>query len=126
MKKNILLIASGSFMALHGVSAAAQETPPADTTVETETTTATPTANGEGAVVTREKTTTTTTTDMGEVETEIDSMQSVETPSGNSTTVERTTDADGKTTTTVDHSKMDHSAHKKDDSDETDDEPEAN
>ena len=62
MKKNILLIASGSFMALHGVSAAAQETPPADTTVETETTTATPTANGEGAVVTREKTTTTTTT----------------------------------------------------------------
>ena len=122
MKKNILLIASGSFMALHGVSAAAQETPPADTTVETETTT----ANGEGAVVTREKTSTTTTTDMGEVETEIDSMQSVEAPSGNSTTVERTTDADGKTTTTIDHSKMDHSTHKKDDSDETDDEPEAN
>lgn len=116
MKKNILLVASGSFMALHGVSAAAQEAPPAETSVETETTTATPTAKGEGAVVTREKTTTTTTTDMGEVETEIDAMQSVEAPSGNATTIDRTTDADGKTTATVDHSKMDHAAHKKDDS----------
>ena len=126
MKKNILLIASGSFMALHGVSAAAQETPPADTTVETETTTTTPTENGEGAVVTRETTTTTATTDMGEVETEIDSMQTVETPSGNATTVEQTNDAEGKTTTTVDHSKMDHSAHKQDDSEESESEPEAN
>ncbi|MBX7461567.1 hypothetical protein [Qipengyuania huizhouensis] len=126
MKKNILLVASGSFMALHGVSAAAQETPPAETSIETETTTATPAANGEGAVVTRETTTTTATTDMGEVETEIDSMQSVETPSGNSTTIDRTTDADGKTTTTVDHTRMDHSAHKKEDSEEGDDKPETN
>ena len=30
MKKNILLVASGSFLALHGVSAAAQDAPPAE------------------------------------------------------------------------------------------------
>lgn len=123
MKKNILLVASGSFLALHGVSAVAQEAPPAtatlETETETETETTTPTATGEGAIVTRETTTTTTTSELGEVTSEIDAMQTVETPGGNATIVARTTDEDGKTTTTVDHSKMDHSAHGKA---ETDDE----
>ena len=118
MKKNILLVASGSFLALHGVSAVAQEAPPAAATVETETTTTTPTASGEGAVVTRETTTTTTTSELSDVTSEIDAMQTVETPSGNATIVARTEEEDGKTTTTVDHSKMDHSAHGKAESDD--------
>ncbi len=119
MKKNILLVASGSFLALHGVSAAAQEAPADSATIETETTTATPTTEGQGAVVTRESTTT-TTTDMGEVTSEIDAMQTVETPAGNATVVARTKDEDGKTTVTVDHSKMDHSANDATDSENND------
>lgn len=117
MKKNILLAATGSFLALHGVSAMAQEAPAVDATVETETTVATPTAKGQGATVTRE-TSTTTTSDMNEVTSEIDAMQTVETPAGNDTVIARTQDEDGKTTTTVDHSKMDHSAHAEADSED--------
>lgn len=125
MKKNILLIASGSFMALHGVSAVAQETQ-TEATVETETKTGDPTAMGEGAVVTRETTTTTTTADTGEVSTDTAATQTVEMPAGNATVVARIKDEDGKTKTTVDHSKMDHSGHDMDDSEESDPEPEAN
>ena len=113
MKRNILLIASGSFLALNAVSVAAQEVPPADATVETEVTTEVPTANGQGATVTHETTATTTTTtdaDGAPVSTTTtDTMKSVETPSGNATMVSRTEGEDGKTSTTVDHSKMDHS-----------------
>lgn len=115
MKRNILLIASGSFLALNAVSVAAQEVPPVDTTVETEVTAETPTDNGQGATVTHETTTTTTTApdaDGAPVSTTtVDTMKSVETPSGNTTVVSRVEGEDGKTDTTVDHTKMDHSQH---------------
>lgn len=109
MKKNILLVATGSFLALQGISAAAQEAPPAEQAVLSET--ATPTANGEGATVTRETATTSTTSDLGEVSREIDAMQSVETPSGNATVVARTKDAQDKTSVTVERTKADHTGH---------------
>lgn len=126
MKRNILLIASGSFLALNAVSVAAQEVPPTDATVETEVTTEVPTDNGQGATVTHETTATTDADGAPVSTTTTDTMKSVETPSGNATMVTRTEGEDGRTATTVDHTKMDHSQTPAPGEDEPEGNPEAN
>lgn len=115
MKRNILMVATGSFMALSAGSLAAQETPPAETTTETTVTTTEPTANGNGAAVVRQDTTVTTTTPNPDgstrVEASSETAQTVATPSGNATTVTRSTEADGTKSTTVEHDKAEHAGH---------------
>ena len=102
MRKNILMVASGSFMALMGAAGHAQEAPAP--TTETTVKTATPTETGKGATVVRQTTTTTTTApDTGVTATEKARVQTVTTP-GAKTNTTVTTKTDGEPAhTTVDH-----------------------
>ncbi|EDL48114.1 hypothetical protein [Erythrobacter sp. SD-21] len=97
MKKNILLVASGSFLALHAVSAAAQDAPP----VEAETTAPAP-DDADAAV--------TTSPAMDEVASEIDAMQAEDSSTDGAVVVAEPDTAEASTDASLDHGDMDHSA----------------
>lgn len=115
MNRNILMAASGSFMALSAGSLAAQESPPTESTTETTVTTAEPAANGNGAAIVRQDITVTTTTPGSDGTATViatsETGQTVATPHGNTTTMTRTTDIDGTKSTEVEHARGDHPGH---------------
>ena len=93
MKKNILLVASGSFLALHGVSAAAQDAPPAE--VETAAPASDDSATKDAS-----------SPALDEVASEIDAMGAEDGPRNDAVIVA----AEASTDASLDHDKMDHAS----------------
>lgn len=120
MKKNILLIASGSFLTLHSVSATAQEAPPAEVGVEAEATTKLP-----GTTATQDTDTRAGTSETGEVSTDTTTTQTLDAPAVEATVIASENDEDGPASPD-DHAGMDHSSEDAGEEEALEPAPEAN